>query len=146
MNKITQVARIQREKSMESLLNIHPRHMRSVHLEGDFADTTSSLGFVLTPVAADALSRISSAFRSDSTQRAFRISGDYGSGKSAFGLALARISASVAGLACCLEPVVAAITSALVLGERLAPIQYMGVAIVIFAIIANVFVERRRTI
>jgi hypothetical protein len=93
MNKITQVARIQREKSMESLLNIHPRHMRSVHLEGDFADTTSSLGFVLTPVAADALSRISSAFRSDSTQRAFRISGDYGSGKSAFGLALARISA-----------------------------------------------------
>jgi drug/metabolite transporter (DMT)-like permease len=52
----------------------------------------------------------------------------------------------VAGLAFCLEPVVAAITSALVLGERLAPIQYAGGAIVIFAIIANVFVERRRTI
>ncbi len=61
-------------------------------------------------------------------------------------LALARISASVAGLAFCLEPVVAAITSALVLGERLAPIQYVGGAIVIFAIIANAFVERRRTI
>jgi len=57
-------------------------------------------------------------------------------------LALTRISASVAGLAFCLEPVVAAITSALVLGERLAPIQYLGGMIVIAAIIATVFVER----
>jgi drug/metabolite transporter (DMT)-like permease len=59
-------------------------------------------------------------------------------------LALARISASVAGLAFCLEPVVAAITSALVLDERLAPIQYLGGALVILAIIANVQVENRR--
>ena len=58
-------------------------------------------------------------------------------------LALARISASVAGLAFCLEPVVAAFTSALVLGERLAPIQYVGGAIVIVAIMANVFLEKR---
>jgi hypothetical protein len=68
--------------------------MRSVHLERDFSDTASSLGYILTPLAADALSRICAGFRPDSTQRAFRISGDYGSGKSAFGLALARISAS----------------------------------------------------
>ncbi len=59
-------------------------------------------------------------------------------------LALARISASVAGLAFCLEPVVAALTSAIVLGERLAPIQYLGGMIVIAAIIATVFVERSK--
>jgi drug/metabolite transporter (DMT)-like permease len=59
-------------------------------------------------------------------------------------LALARISASVAGLAFCLEPVVAAITSAIVLGERLAPIQYIGGGIVIAAITATVIVERRK--
>ena len=58
-------------------------------------------------------------------------------------LALARISASVAGLAFCLEPVVAALTSAIVLGERLAPIQYFGGTLVIIAIIATVVLERR---
>lgn len=78
---------------MRSLLRIHPRYMRSVHLERDFSDSTSSLGYVLTPVAADAFSRICEGFHSNSTQRAFRIAGDYGSGKSAFGLALARVAA-----------------------------------------------------
>lgn len=58
-------------------------------------------------------------------------------------LALARISASVAGLAFCLEPVIAALTSAIVLGERLAPIQYFGGSLVIAAIIATVVLERR---
>src|SRR4051812_20252134 len=75
------------------LLRIHPRYMRSVHLERDFNDTTSSLGYVLTPVAEEAISRICTGFQPNSTQRAFRIAGDYGSGKSAFGLALACISA-----------------------------------------------------
>ena len=78
---------------MGSMLQIHPRYMRSVHLERDFSDTTSSLGYVLTPVAKDAISRICTGLHPSSTQRAFRIAGDYGSGKSAFGLALARISA-----------------------------------------------------
>lgn len=59
-------------------------------------------------------------------------------------LALAQISASVAGLAFCLEPVVAAITSAIVLDERLAPLQYLGGGLVIVAIIATVMVERRQ--
>jgi drug/metabolite transporter (DMT)-like permease len=53
-------------------------------------------------------------------------------------MALARISAVVAGLAFCLEPVVAALTSASLLGERLAPLQYLGGALVIAAIVANV--------
>jgi drug/metabolite transporter (DMT)-like permease len=60
-------------------------------------------------------------------------------------LALARISASVAGLAFCLEPVVAAITSAIVLGERLAFVQYLGGALVMAAILATVITERRET-
>src|SRR4051812_8789591 len=76
-----------------SLVRIHPRYMRSVHLERDFADPTSSEGYVLTPVARAAFQRISNAFRKGSTQRAFRVAGDYGAGKSAFGLALARIAA-----------------------------------------------------
>lgn len=81
---------------MERLLQIRPRFMRSVHLERDLTDSSSSLGYILTPVARTALGRICGSFHGNSTQRAFRIAGDYGSGKSAFGLALARVSAGQA--------------------------------------------------
>jgi drug/metabolite transporter (DMT)-like permease len=60
-------------------------------------------------------------------------------------LALARISAVVAGLAFCLEPVMAAVSSASFLGERLALVQYVGGGLVIAAIVANVVLEQRRT-
>ncbi len=66
--------------------------MRSVHLERDIKDPTSSLGYILTPVARQALERITTGFRTGSTQRAWRVAGDYGSGKTDFGLALARIA------------------------------------------------------
>jgi drug/metabolite transporter (DMT)-like permease len=58
--------------------------------------------------------------------------------------ALARISAVVGGLAFCLEPVTAALSSAVFLGERLSALQYVGGALVIAAIMANVMVEQRR--
>lgn len=59
--------------------------------------------------------------------------------------ALARISAVVAGLAFCAEPVMAALSSAVFLGERLAWLQYVGGGLVIAAIVANVVIEQRRT-
>lgn len=77
---------------ISSLLRIHPRFMRSVHLERDFKDENSSLGYTLTPVAKQAIERITAGFSTNSTQRAWRIAGDYGSGKTDFVLALARIS------------------------------------------------------
>lgn len=63
-----------------------------------------------------------------------------------FGLqvaALARTSAAAAGLAFCLEPVVAALASVLVLGEGLAGLQLAGGALVLLAIAANVVLEHR---
>ena len=66
--------------------------MRSVHLERDYADPQSSVGYILTPVAQQAFERITTGFRTNSTQRAWRIAGDYGSGKTDFALALARIA------------------------------------------------------
>lgn len=59
-------------------------------------------------------------------------------------LALNRIPASAAGLAFCAEPVVAALSSAVILGERLGPVQYAGGALVIAAIVLNVVFENRR--
>jgi drug/metabolite transporter (DMT)-like permease len=58
--------------------------------------------------------------------------------------ALARSSAVVAGIAFCAEPVVAALASALVLGERLSALQVAGGTLVLAAILTNVASNRRR--
>jgi drug/metabolite transporter (DMT)-like permease len=52
--------------------------------------------------------------------------------------ALSRTSASAAALAFCLEPVAAAGFAALMLGERMSGLQYVGVALVLGAVAANV--------
>ena len=102
---------------ISSLLRIHPRFMRSVHLERDSLDPSSSLGYILTPVGQQAIERITAGFLPHSTQRAWRISGDYGSGKTDLGLALARIAFGIKDElpkplrrlvgAVCLEPMMA---------------------------------------
>lgn len=51
--------------------------------------------------------------------------------------ALARASAVVGGIAFCLEPVVAASTAALALGERPGPLQLLGGALVLAAVMAS---------
>lgn len=59
-------------------------------------------------------------------------------------LALGRISAVAAGIVFCTEPVVASLTSALILHEVLSPMQIAGGALVLAAIITNVLLEQRR--
>ncbi|HSP24496.1 MAG TPA: DMT family transporter [Saliniramus sp.] len=58
--------------------------------------------------------------------------------------ALVRAPAVVIGLAFCAEPLVASLASALMLGERLGPVQILGGALVIGAIAANVLIENKR--
>ena len=58
--------------------------------------------------------------------------------------ALARSSAVVAGIAFCAEPVVAALASAAILGERLTALQLLGCTLVLAAILTNVVAEQRR--
>jgi drug/metabolite transporter (DMT)-like permease len=57
--------------------------------------------------------------------------------------ALARIEAGSAGLIYCLEPVIAALCAAMVLGERLGVLQYVGAGIVMIVVVANLLHERR---
>jgi drug/metabolite transporter (DMT)-like permease len=59
-------------------------------------------------------------------------------------VALGRITAVAAGIIYCAEPVVAALSSALILNETLAPLQIAGGALVLAAIVANVLLEQRR--
>lgn len=83
-----------REPTIAGLFDIQSRYIRSVNLERDFADPTSLEGYVLTPELKQLLTRIESGLSSTSTQRAWRITGDYGAGKSSFALLLAHLLGS----------------------------------------------------
>ena len=70
-------------------VKIQNRYVRAVDLARDLHDPDSLYGYVVTPNVHDALRRILNGLKPDSTLRAFRVTGPYGSGKSAFGLSLA---------------------------------------------------------
>jgi len=74
-------------------LNIAPRYVRSFEIERDFMDPAATNGYVLTPAVLFAAQTLSNGLRKNSTQRAWRITGPYGAGKSAFGLFLSHIAA-----------------------------------------------------
>src|SRR5258708_271424 len=72
-------------------LNIKTRFMRSVSLKRDFRDETALKGYVLTPHVRANLERLAGGLAPRSGQRAWRITGDYGTGKSSFALALSHL-------------------------------------------------------
>lgn len=76
---------------ISDLFHIKRRFLRSAHLERDFTDPSALEDYVLTPHIKENLARIVTGLAPLSTQRAWRITGDYGSGKSSFALALAHI-------------------------------------------------------
>ncbi|WP_230530400.1 DMT family transporter [Microvirga roseola] len=59
-------------------------------------------------------------------------------------LALGRITAVAAGIIYCTEPVVAAVSSTLILGESMGPLQIIGGVLVLTAIVTNVLLDQRR--
>lgn len=73
------------------LFRIQSRFFRSAHLERDFADPKALLGYVLTPEMRDHIARLASGLAANSGRRAWRITGDFGSGKSCFALLLANL-------------------------------------------------------
>lgn len=77
------------EKRISDLLAPGTRFLRSAHLERDFHDSTALSGYVLTDFSRDCLSRVATGLKPRSGQRAWRVTGDYGSGKSSFALLLA---------------------------------------------------------
>lgn len=75
------------------LFRVRGRFLRSAHLERDFQDPAALNGYVVTEQATDYLRRISDGLAPESGQRAWRITGDYGVGKSSFALVLAHLLA-----------------------------------------------------
>ena len=76
-------------KRIADILAPRSRFLRSAHIERDFQDSTALNGYVLTDFTRDCLGRMASGLKPRSGQRAWRITGDYGSGKSSFALLLA---------------------------------------------------------
>ena len=76
-------------RNIESLFQITPRYLRSTNLERDFGDPNALDNYVLTQHAQGCLARLAAGLQPSSTQRAWRLTGDYGSGKSSFALFLA---------------------------------------------------------
>lgn len=76
---------------ISELLNVNPRFFRSVNLERDFGDALALEGYVSTSETERHLRRIGRSLRPESGERAWRITGDFGSGKSSFALVLANL-------------------------------------------------------
>jgi hypothetical protein len=76
---------------ISQLLNIQRRYLRSAHLQRDFQDTAALDGYIVTPAIKANFDRIRRGIVPGSGQRAWRITGDYGSGKSSFALLLANL-------------------------------------------------------
>lgn len=67
------------------------RHTRSIALNRDLLDTKALERYVVTPNSLSALRQIGEGLQSGQAQRAWKIVGPYGSGKSAFGIMLAQL-------------------------------------------------------
>src|SRR5438067_10193839 len=76
------------------LFRIEGRYLRSVNLERDFSDPKALKGYVLTPQVERHLERMVAGLSPSSGQRAWRITGDYGVGKSSYALVLSKLLSS----------------------------------------------------
>lgn len=74
---------------ISELFEISGRFLRSAHLERDFHDPNALNEYILSDFARNCLERLTKGLANNSGQRAWRITGDYGTGKSSFALFLA---------------------------------------------------------
>ena len=73
---------------MKCAIEMNRRFLRSVNIGRDRSSKEGLEGYVLTPSVRTALARVLSAFTEKVTERAFTLTGPYGTGKSSFGLFL----------------------------------------------------------
>ncbi len=76
---------------ISELFHMPDRYLRSVHLERDFEDVASLRDYIVTSTMASVFDRVLDGLRPGSGLRAWRVTGDYGTGKSSFALALAHL-------------------------------------------------------
>jgi len=74
-------------------LELNARHTRSISLSRDLKDETVISSYLPTPNAIQALKQVGTALAEGQPQRAWKVIGPYGSGKSALGIVLAQLVA-----------------------------------------------------
>ena len=79
------------DNTIARLFHINPRFLRSTHLERDFSNPDSCVGYILTDFTKSCVERLAEGLVVNSTRRAWRLTGDYGTGKSSFALVLAHL-------------------------------------------------------
>ncbi len=79
------------ETKISDLFETQSRFLRSIHLSRDFKDPSVLENYILTEQVRSIVKRIATGLTPNSGQRAWRITGDYGSGKSSFALVLAHL-------------------------------------------------------
>jgi hypothetical protein len=80
-------------KKIIDCLSLGGNHTRSVALDRDMRNPAAIVNYMVTPAAATALKQIGSGLAEKSVQRAWKVVGPYGSGKTALGVVLAQLSA-----------------------------------------------------
>ncbi|HMX25070.1 MAG TPA: hypothetical protein PLD20_18230 [Blastocatellia bacterium] len=81
-------------ETIADLFQIEGRYLRSVNLERDFGDPAALNGYVLTAQVQSHLERMAGGLALSSSQRAWRVTGDYGVGKSSYALVMSRLFAN----------------------------------------------------
>ncbi len=79
------------DNTIADLFHMNSRFLRSTHLERDFSDPDSCTGYILTDFTKSCVERLIEGMLTHSTKRAWRLTGDYGTGKSSFALVLAHL-------------------------------------------------------
>jgi len=77
--------------TIAQILRVDRRYQRSIHLERDFTDPLALTGYVPTQQVEQTLDRILGGLDEHPNRRAFRLTGNYGAGKSSFALLLAHV-------------------------------------------------------
>lgn len=72
-------------------VSVAPRFLRSVNLANDWRRVESFAGYIVTPNVALALDRLCNGLSDSTGQRAFTLTGSYGTGKSAFAVYLCQL-------------------------------------------------------
>jgi len=66
---------------LRDLISVAPRYARSINIERDFASASALDGYIITATAQRTLARITDALGNELNQRAWTITGPYGSGR-----------------------------------------------------------------
>lgn len=78
-------------KKIIDCLTLGGNHTRSVALDRDIRDPAAIASYMVTPAAATALKQIGGGLAEKAVQRAWKVVGPYGSGKTALGVVLAQL-------------------------------------------------------